>query len=213
VGLARGPVALLHAGTGFARAVADGAAREARRRGLAVARTRFPADPPEADLLLVAGSFEQELAAARRLLPGPWRLAGFVGAGVEEVLADLGPRREGLLGPAQWLAGAAPVADEGAQAADFVAAYRERTGVAPPYPAAQAFAAGAIAARCLRDAGRADDAALLAAAHALDCTTLFGRFRLDAEGRQVGHAVLTVQWRDGQRRVVAGRGYEQVSPG
>jgi branched-chain amino acid transport system substrate-binding protein len=82
--------------------------------------------------------------------------------------------------------------------------------VEPPYPAAQAFAAGVIAGRCLRDA-RLDascpaghhDAALLAAARALDCTTLFGRFRLDpATGRQVGHQMLTVQWQDGVRRVV-----------
>ena len=154
-------------------------------------------------MLLVAGGFADEVAAARRLLPGRWRAAGFVGAGVEEVLADLGARREGLLGPAQWLASAAPRADEGCSAAEFVAAYRARTGVDPPYPAAQAFAAGVVAHRCLRDAGTAGDASLLAAARALDCTTLFARFRLDpATNRQVGHRVLTVQWQDGIRRVV-----------
>jgi branched-chain amino acid transport system substrate-binding protein len=43
---------------------------------------------------------------------------------------------------------------------------------------------------------------LLATARRLDCTTLFGRFRLDRAGRQVGHRVLTVQWQDGARVVV-----------
>jgi len=196
-------VCLLHGDTGFGRAVADGAQREARRLGLPVRRGVLPAPGHggETTLLLVAGGFEEELAAARRLLPGRWRAAAFVGAGVDEVLAELGDRREGLLGPAQWIASAAPVADEGPTAADFAAAYRRRAGADPPYPAAQAFAAGLIAARCARDAGEAGDAALLAAARALDCTTLFGRFRLQG-GRQVGHHVLTVQWQDGARRVV-----------
>jgi branched-chain amino acid transport system substrate-binding protein len=126
-----------------------------------------------------------------------------VGAGVEEVLADLGSQREGLLGPAQWLAETAPVPDEGPPAAEFAAAYRYRAGMEPPYPAAQAFAAGVIATRCLREAGTADDTALAAAACTLECTTMFARFRLDpGMRRQVGHRVLTVQWQDGVRRVI-----------
>jgi branched-chain amino acid transport system substrate-binding protein len=201
---------VLSSDTGFSRAVAAGAVSEAGRLGLPVTEGTLPATagtPPagvdEGAMLLVAGPFQDEVTAARRLLPGRWRAAGFVGAGVEEVLAGLGAGREGLLGPAQWLAGAAPPPDEGPAAGEFAAAYRRRTGADPPYPAAQAFAAGVIAARCLRDAGTADDATLMAAARALECTTMYGRFRLDARSRQqVGHQVLTVQWQDGARRVI-----------
>jgi branched-chain amino acid transport system substrate-binding protein len=196
-------VRIAHAETGFARAVSAGAEREAARLGLEATLTALPADPPPGDMLLVVGSFADEQAAAARLLGAGWRAAGFVGAGVDEVLAGLGARREGLLGPAQWLAAAAPEPDEGPRADEFAAAYRERTGAEPPYPAAQAFAAGVIAQRCARDAGERSDAALLAAARALDCTTMFARFRLDPDtGVQVGHRVLTVQWQDGERRVV-----------
>jgi branched-chain amino acid transport system substrate-binding protein len=197
-------VCVLSGSTGFSRAVADGAVREAVRLGLRVTEGRRDAATQQADMLLVAGRFAEEIAAARRLLPGRrWREAGFVGAGVEEVLADLGRAREGLLGPAQWLAETAPTPDEGPSAAEFVAAYRYRTGGDPPYPAAQAFAAGVIATRCLREAGTADDAALAAAACALECTTMFAPFRLDPKTRQqVGHRVLTVQWQDGVRRVI-----------
>lgn len=196
-------VCVLSGDTGFGHAVADGAVHEARRLGLRAAGRRLPAGPRDADMLLVAGRFEDELAAARRLLPGRWRAAGFVAAGVEEVLAGLGAGREGLLGPAQWLAQSAPRPDEGPAAAEFAAAYRRDAGADPPYPAAQAFAAGVIAARCLAEAGTADDTALAAAARALDCTTMFGAFRLDPHtGRQVGHQVLTVQWQDGARRVI-----------
>ena len=201
---------VLSSDTGFSRAVAAGAVSEAGRLGLPAAEGTlpaadggWPAGVNDGAMLLVAGPFQDEVTAARRLLPGRWRAAGFVGAGVEEVLAGLGAGREGLLGPAQWLAGAAPPPDEGPPAGEFAAAYRRRTGADPPYPAAQAFAAGVIAARCLRDAGTADDATLMAAARALECTTMYGRFRLDARSRrQVGHQVLTVQWQDGARRVI-----------
>jgi branched-chain amino acid transport system substrate-binding protein len=93
--------------------------------------------------------------------------------------------------------------DEGPDAAWFGAAFREATGGAPPYPAAAAFAAGVLAARCVREAGGTQDAALRAAAERLAARTLFGGFRLDpATGLQVGHEVLTVQWQAGVRRVV-----------
>jgi branched-chain amino acid transport system substrate-binding protein len=194
---------VLSSRTGFSDAVAQGAVHEATRLGLRAIAGRLPNGARPADMLLVAGSFADEVDAAGRLLPGSWQAAGFVGAGVEEVLAGLGRGREGLLGPAQWLADAAPQPDDGPSAAEFAAAYRRRTGGEPPYPAAQAFAAGIIAARCLRTAGTADDAALLAAACDVELTTLFGRFKLDpSTRRQIGHEVLTVQWQDGARRVI-----------
>jgi branched-chain amino acid transport system substrate-binding protein len=194
---------VLSSRTGFSDAVAQGAVHEATRLGLRVTAGRLPGDAQPADMLLVAGPFADEVNAARRFLPGTWRAAGFVGAGVEEVLAELGRSREGLLGPAQWLAEAAPRPGDGPPAAEFVAAYRRRTGSDPPYPAAQAFAAGVIATRCLREAGTADDDALLAAACDMEVTTMFARFRLDPRTRrQVGHQVLTVQWQDGVRRVI-----------
>jgi branched-chain amino acid transport system substrate-binding protein len=194
---------VLSSRTSFSDAVAQGAVHEATRLGLRAIAGRLPNGARPADMLLVAGSFADEVDAAGRLLPGSWQAAGFVGAGVEEVLAGLGRGREGLLGPAQWLADAAPQPDDGPSAAEFAAAYRRRTGGEPPYPAAQAFAAGIIAARCLRTAGTADDAALLAAACDVELTTLFGRFKLDpSTRRQIGHEVLTVQWQDGARRVI-----------
>lgn len=206
-----GMVALLHAATGFGRDVGGGAAITGQTLGFAVhARAFAPGsatiaatDLPPAEVLLVAGGFEDELAAARALLSRPWKAAAFVGAGVEDVLADLGSLREGLLGPAQWLAETAPAPDEGPDAAWFVEAHQRVTGTDPPYPAAQAFAAGLIAARCMREAGSADDDALLGAARTLVCTTFYGRFRLDpSTGLQAGHQVATVQWQDGARRRV-----------
>jgi branched-chain amino acid transport system substrate-binding protein len=205
-------VALLRGTTGFALDVAGGAVAQAEALRLSVTVTGFEpgaaaqaaAAVPSADVLLVVGAFDDEVAAAGVLLERRWRAAAFVGAGVDEVLAGLEDGREGLLGPAQWAPPVAPPEpEEGPDAAWFTAAYRQATGQEPSYPAVAAFAAGVLCARCLRDAGGPDDAAVLDAARRLDTTTLYGRFRLDPDtGLQAGHEVLTVQWQDGARRVV-----------
>ncbi|HET7637499.1 MAG TPA: ABC transporter substrate-binding protein [Ktedonobacteraceae bacterium] len=204
-------VSLFHTTSGFGRDVATGAASTATNLKFKV--QAIPFEPyhaasaasivPYADILLVVGSFADELAVAPILLTRTWRAAAFVGAGVEEVLAPLGNQREGLLGPAQWIATAALEPDEGPSSDWFVTKYRDVAGVDPPYPAAQAFAAGLLCARCLRDSGRCEDTAQLAAARQLVCTTLYGAFRLDPlSGLQSGHQMLIVQWQQGVRRVV-----------
>src|SRR6266849_6338559 len=204
-------VSILYARSGFARDVAAGAVSTATNLNFEVLTVPFEPNHaietasavPAADVLLVVGSFADELAVAPVLLTRTWRAAAFVGAGVEEVLAPLGDLREGLLGPAQWIATAAFEPGEGPDADWFVTKYRRIAGVDPPYPAAQAFAAGILCARCLRDSGSSEDAVQLAMARQLVCTTLYGRFRIDPiSGLQVGHQVLIVQWQNGVRRVV-----------
>jgi len=204
-------VTILHADKGFGQDVAIGATQTASNLGFEVQVVPFKpyhavetaSSLPNADILLVAGNFNDELTVAPILLTRTWRAAAFVGAGVDEVLAPLGTLREGLLGPAQWVATAAPVPDEGPDSDWFVAKYRHVDGVDPPYPAAQAFAAGLLCARCLRDSGVSTDTAQLDAAYKLICTTLYGGFRLDpVSGLQVGHQVLIVQWQKGVRHVV-----------
>ena len=204
-------VSVFHTTSGFGRDVAAGAASAAASLKFEVASVAFEPGQaveaaslvPHTDILLVVGGFADECAAAPSLLERPWRAAAFVGAGVEEVLAPLGNRREGLLGPAQWIASTAPEPDEGPDAAWFVRRYSALAGGEPPYPAAQAFAAGLLCARCLRDCGRCEDTAQLAAASQLVCTTLYGAFRLDPlNGLQAGHRILIVQWQNGRRRVV-----------
>ncbi len=204
-------VVVLHGPTGFAADVAEGAARAAAALGFratVMAFARGAAEGaarrvPRADLLLLAGTFEDELAAAGVLLARHWRAVALVAAGVDEVLTSLGGRREGLLGPAQWVGAAVGEVDEGPDPQWFSERYRAATGLAPSYPAVQAFAAGILAARCLRDAGSPEDDALLGAARRLACRTLYGGFRLDpVSGLQVGHQVRTVQWQQGRRVVI-----------
>ncbi len=208
-------VALLHGATGFARDVATGARVTATGLGLHLAAREFvpgaaeatAARLPAADLVLVVGGFEDELTAARVLLGRPWRAAAFVSAGVEEVLAPLGTARDGLLGPTQWIPDVVAVPDEGPDVAWFVRRYTERTGRAPSYPAAQAFTAGLLVARCVREVTLAgltvDDQSLFSCATQLACATLYGRFSLEPQtGLQRGHTLLTLQWQNGRQVAV-----------
>ncbi len=174
-------VSLFHATSGFGRDVATGAAAAASTLHFEVQTVPFEpyhaaltaSTVPHADMLLVVGNFADELAVAPILLTRPWRAAAFVGAGVEEVLAPLGMGREGLLGPAQWIATLPLEPDEGPDTDWFVTKYRDV------------------------------DAAQLAAARQLSCTTLYGTFRLDPlSGLQSGHQILIVQWQHVMRRVV-----------
>ena len=202
----------LHTTTGFGRDIVAGVQALAGELNFAVRfmpftpgqATAIIKNVPAADISLVAGNFADERALAPALLDRPWHAAAFVGAGVEEVLADLGEQREGLLGPAQWLATVPLQIDEGPDAAWFVTHYKRSFNAEPAYPAVQSFAAGLLFARCLRDnGGDIDDEAQLTTARQLTCTTLYGRFSLDPiSGLQVGHQVLLVQWQQGVRRVV-----------
>jgi len=100
-------VTILHADKGFGRDVAIGATNTATDLGFEVHVVPFEpyhaaetaSSLPDADVLLVVGSFADELDAAPILLTRTWRAAAFVGAGVDEVLAPLGTLREGLLVP------------------------------------------------------------------------------------------------------------------
>jgi ABC-type branched-subunit amino acid transport system substrate-binding protein len=211
--LAGADALLLHTQTGFGREVAGGALEAAADVGLAVTTVAFEPgggdraarslEGRRADVLLVAGGFDDELAIAARLLRSPWRAAAFVAAGVDEVLAPVGHRLGGVYGPCQWLPEAAAQPEEGPDSRWFTNAYLNACGSPPPYPAAAAFAAGVLWQRCARDAGHSGPEAVQAAAERLTTTTLFGAFRLDpTTGLQAGHRVGVVQWRRGRRRVV-----------
>ncbi|HEY7417632.1 MAG TPA: ABC transporter substrate-binding protein [Ktedonobacteraceae bacterium] len=204
-------VSLFHSTTGFGQDVAAGAKAAASRLHMTLQTVPFEpsqaqkmtATVPDADILLVAGNFADETAVAPTFLSRDFRFRAFVGAGVEEVLTSLGERREGLLGPAQWVAQAALQPDEGPDAQWFVKHYREIEGSDPPYAAAQAFASGVVYARCLRETGDPQEEAIQAMAQQLVCRTLFGAFQLDSQSSlQTGHQVVIVQWQQGQRRVV-----------
>jgi ABC-type branched-subunit amino acid transport system substrate-binding protein len=206
-------VVIVHVDTGFGREVAEGAAVAARRLGLVRRLVGFRpgrvsevlAQVPASDVLLSAGSFDDDVAIAWWASERRWRAVGLVAAGVEELRHAIGDRVEGLYGPSQWCDDGTDDPADGPSSAWFSHRYRDANGAEPPYPAAAAFAAGVLWQRCATDAGTVESLPVLAASRRLDTTTLFGRFRLDpVTGVQTGHQIRVVQWREGER-VVVGR--------
>jgi ABC-type branched-subunit amino acid transport system substrate-binding protein len=205
---------LLHSTTGFGREVATGAVQAAQAMRLVVSEVAFEpgraaraaeaAVHADAEVLLVAGGFDDERVIADRLLSRRWWAAAFVAAGVDEILRPLGDRLEGVYGPCQWLADTAPEPEDGPDQRWFSAAYQKVTGNPPPYPAAAAFAAGVLWERCVGEAGTTDADAVAAEAARLNTTTLFGGFRLHPlTGLQQGHRVGVIRWRSGRRLPVS----------
>ena len=210
-------VALLHRpGSGFGRLAALGvraAARDAMFLTDVLTYSSLASDLPgviatleqrRPDLVISAGSFDDEVLLARALLESGLRAraVGLAAAAMQGFPQALGTCAEGFLGPSQWEPRLAYVPDFGPGPDEATEGIRAQ-GASPDYPAAQAYAACLIAQRCLEEAGGAGDESLWRAACALDCGTFFGRFHIDpATGLQVGHEMVLVQWRRGRKLVV-----------
>ena len=204
-------VVIMHVDTGFGREVAAGAMVAARRLGLLPRSATFRpgrvrdvlAQVPAGDVLLSAGSFEDDVAIAQWGSERRWRAVGLVAAGVDELRHAIGDRVEGLYGPCQWFDDGTDDPADGPNGEWFSQRYRDANGAEPPYPAAAAFAAGVLWQRCAKEGGTVESLPVLAASRRLDTTTLFGRFRVDpVTGVQTGHQIRVVQWRGGQRVLV-----------
>lgn len=213
-------VAMLHGASGtFPRSVIVGARAHAARLGLdVVLDSPYPPLSPgalsqlvcrvaglEPDLILGAGTTDADLAFARELRRQRVKasIVALVAAPIERFRDELGPLADGFCGPSQWEPSIRGQPDLGPSSIEFADRFRDRFGAEPDYPAAQAYAAGLVAARCAEIAGSFEDRALRQAAGTLDLSTFYGRFRLDPRsGRQVGHAMVVAQWQDGQKQIV-----------
>jgi branched-chain amino acid transport system substrate-binding protein len=211
-------IGILHAKAGsFAAHVARGAAEGAKAAGFGQVLVN-PFDSPitdpgallrealvgEPELLIGVGSFQDDVAILRqRGCLSSVKALSVVAAGLGAIHREVGSLAEGVIAPSQWEPGVRHDNIAGPNLAWFLSEYRARFQHHPDYPAVQAFAAGVVFMECFRVAGSLEDERLLEAAHTLDLTTLFGRFRLDpTTGRQVGHQTLLIQWQDGRKRVI-----------
>lgn len=207
-------VAILHSSTGtFSPAVALGAESHAVQEGFQTVFTgqyRSPAvdfssllDEMEArhpDVILGVGRIQDDMLLARQVVQRGTRAKAIalVAAGIEQFREALGSGADGFLGPSQWEPGMAGEPDYGPSAQEVARGWPQGSD----YALAQAYAAGLVAQRCVEEAGTLDNHALREAAHHLDFTTFFGRFKVEpATGRQIGRSVLITQWQ-GDEKVV-----------
>jgi ABC-type branched-subunit amino acid transport system substrate-binding protein len=191
---------ITHGKGSFGRQVAAGARASARRHGVEATaampgRLPAPGDMPGRWALLCAGTFEEDVETVRQAQsrPSPPEVICAVAAGVREfgeAIADA----DGIFGVGQWFPSTTGGCDLGPAEAAFLAACTARHPSVPDYPAAQAAAAAVIATHCARLAGGTGREALWRAALSLDRRTLFGGFKIDAAGVQVGHDAALVRW-------------------
>jgi ABC-type branched-subunit amino acid transport system substrate-binding protein len=190
-------VLLLQGRGPFARQVIDGARREAVTMGLPVSVAELQSWRHPASLagraLLIAGTFEQDVAAVRQLRTSAVEveMVGCVAAGIREFEVRLGRLADGVLGPAQWVRRNRPV-EVGPAGSAFARGFEARTGRIPDYLAAQAAATGWLAAEATRRGFGAGEV------HRWRTTTLLGAFTLDSSWRQAGYTPVVVQWRRGR---------------
>jgi Periplasmic binding protein len=182
----------------FAATVVHGAIRHASASSLPVDVVVFDAwDPTHVvpgGALMSVGTFKQDVAVVASL-PAVSGLVGCVAAGIPAFGSAAGDKAEGVFGPVQWW----PRSDRpevGPAGTAFESRYRARYRSSPSYVAAQAAAAGYLSAAAARRGVTADDLPTWAT------TTLLGDFRVDGEGRQIGHRVSVVRWRDGRMEPV-----------
>ncbi|MDH3724643.1 MAG: ABC transporter substrate-binding protein [Thermoleophilia bacterium] len=180
-------IVVAHAPTGFGERTADGAVASLGKVGAApLAVATFDEgsaselagviDAMQATAVIACGRIEDDLALIAEIPPGLTAVGAIV-AGIDLAHERLGPRVLGCFGPAQWFPTGRHPLGEGAQ-----------------YPAAQAYAAGQVAAAAMAAAGSRQPDAIWDAARALRMRTLIGPFRVDHVGRQRAHRPLLVEW-------------------
>ena len=182
---------------GFASAVISGAHQRATELGLAVQGVPLTAWATAGSLtesaVLIVGTFTEDLAVVEQIRAGPEpSLLGCVAAGLLEFGNRLGKAADGVVGPVQWISNAA-IPQVGPSGADFSQRYESENGEPPDYVAAQAAAAGYLAAEAHRRRYTQ---------HQLNrwkTTTMLGNFALDESWRQIGNSPLTIEWRGGRQ--------------
>lgn len=221
-------VALFSAKTGFATDMASGAlnwikregyeltAHETYRSGIEDFRPllgRVKYDPP--DIFLSVGRVEDDILLGRQLREVKPRVkaAGLVVAAISRFKAALQEHADGFLAPSQWEPQVRYMVDCGPSEEAFVTHYLKSATVPIDYPAAQGYAAGVVAQRCIEEVGALEQKALREAASRLRCTTFYGPYAIDAKtGRQTAHPMLVTQWQRGRKEIIWPREVAEAQP-
>ncbi len=214
--------------SGFSKAVTDGAEACARKLKLAVHRFEYVSGAADFGKIarelialgapiLSAGRMEDDFALAEEILKkdGEPGFLCFVAAGVDNFFERFGAKSEEVFSVSQWEENNpfAPEPDFGPSSLEFAEMFRKEYGRSPDYPAAQAFNIGLVFQKCALESKSTDDKILRETARKLDFTTFYGRFKMDAAGKQTGHKMVVTKWKNGKRVVVEPSGFEPPTSG
>ena len=168
------------------------------------------------DVILVVAHFQDGALAARQMQElgiDPMASSFGSGAATTDWWDELGEAAQGTFGPAQWEPSQSvdPAAFDAANwvgpqvtPSEFSEQYSGEFGYEPDYRGGLAFHAGLALMAAIEAAGSLDTQAVIDAFKGLDIQTMGGGFKLDPETlNQVGHSMLTIQWQDGEKVIIA----------
>jgi branched-chain amino acid transport system substrate-binding protein len=219
----------------FAKAVAQGTVELARKKGLEVV---FVADYPRGnkdftavltkvraanpDVLAAATYFEDAVAITRQLKQldvNPKMFAVTVGGDLLKFYEQLGRSAEFVYGAAQWepelvklrAGGLIPIARQYPGAREFFDAYqKEFPGADFSYHSAGGYGGCQILVEAIKRSGSLDGEKIRDAILRMDLNTVYGGFKVDPDGFQIAHKMVTFQWQDGKKVIVWP---EELAPG
>jgi branched-chain amino acid transport system substrate-binding protein len=230
-------VALINVDQLFGRAVTQGAIELAKGKGLQVVfvdayplgttdfstiLTKVRAANP--DVLGGGTYFEDAVAITRQLkaLNVNPRMAGLTaGVDLPKFYEVLGRDAEFVYGATAWVpelvalraGGLIPIARQYPGAREFVESYKRDfpgAGADLSFYSASGYGACQILVEAIRRAGSLNGEKLRDAISKMDHNTVFGGFRVDRDGIQIGHKMLLIQWQDGKKVIVWP---EELAPG
>ena len=219
-------VAFVRASTGeFPRAVCAGVAERSEDLGFRIVlNVSFDASSDdfinplaavaaaEPDVVVIVGRVQNDIGIARKIAEIGIN-AGVVvavAAGIQVFKDELKSLSHRFVGPSQWEPRVQVLTDFGPTSADVISSLKGSGVQNVDYPMAQAYAAGVVVERCLKEAGNADDHALRGVAAQLRFSTFYGNFQIDESGRQIGRETMLVQWQYGQKKTVWPRSSAQA---
>jgi branched-chain amino acid transport system substrate-binding protein len=206
-------VAILNEDTLFAKASASGAAELAKKKGLQVVlHEAYPKGNTDFSALLVkikalnpdvvAGGtyFDDAVAITRQMKElgvNPKMYGLTVGGDLPEFYDLLKQNAEYIYGATQW--------DESLPypgQKEFVAGYKKRFKGEPAYHTAAGYAGCLLYVEGAKRAGTLDADKVRDELLKLKTRTAFGDYAVDADGFQVAHKMVMLQWQDGKRVIV-----------
>ena len=221
-------VALIYPDIVFGRALTQGTNELAKKKGLQVVfaqawplgttdfsalLTKVRAANP--DVVGIGARFEDHVAITRQMkaLNVNPRMVGLAGDGMDrpKFYEVLGRDAEFAYGTAPWLSelvevragGLIPIARQYPGAREFVESYRKEYPAADlEYVSAVSYGGCQILIEAVRRAGSLEGGKLREAILRMNGNTVYGVFRVDADGLQIGHKFVLFQWQDGKRAIV-----------
>ena len=219
--------ALIYEDTLFPRGLAQGTLELAKKRGLSVGLVEsYPSRTTDfsailgrvrtanPDVLAAGTYFEDAVTITRQLRElnvSPKMFAVTVGGDFPQFYQRLGRDAEFVYGSSQWEAelvtlragGLIPIARQYPGAREFVESHRkEFPGVQLSYHSAAGYGGCQVLLEAIRRAGSVDGEKVRDALLKMDFHTVFGAFKVDADGLQIAHKMVMFQWQDGKKVIV-----------